>query len=183
MPTKSRLPSNTGSHALDPTDAHIRPATAKDVPVVHALLLDLARSLNEADSMRATENDLAREGFGPSPGFHVLLAERDTKPLGMTLFFKAYSSWRGRPGLYVQDLHIIASERGTGLGQCLLAAAARMGIDAGCNHLRLSVAVSNRAGRGFYNHMGLQERDDEMVCQISDSAFEALAKKSSFAAI
>ena len=177
MPTKSRNASNTGSHAAASTDACIRLATAKDVAVIHALLLDLARSLNETDSMRATEDDLMREGFGASPGFHVLLAERNAEPVGMTLFFRAYSSWRGRSGLYVQDLHVIASERGTGLGQNLLAAAARMGLDLGCSHLRLSVAVSNRAGRGFYNHLGLQERSDEMVCQISDSAFEALAKK------
>ena len=93
------------------------------------------------------------------------------------MFFYCYSSWRGRLGVYVQDLHVVASQRGAGLGRRLLAAAALEGRRAGCSHLRLSVAATNAAGRGFYRRLGMLERGDEVICQISDAGFDSLIEE------
>jgi len=157
--------------------ATIRPARAADVPVIHALLADLAETLDESASMTASEADLLREGFGHPPAFQVLLAEQDDRPVGLVLFFHAYSSWRGRLGVYVQDLHVVGAMRGSGLGRRLLAAAADAGRTAGCSHMRLSVAATNAAGRGFYRRIGMAERHDEVICQISDRDFVRLAER------
>lgn len=154
-----------------------RLAGRDDVPAVHALLSDLAVTLNETDAFRATQEDLLRSGFGTGPAFHVILAEIDAQPVGMTLFFRTFSSWRGKPGLYVQDLHVIEACRGMGYGRRLLSAAALFGKRAGCTHLRLSVAVANAAGRSFYRRIGMHERDDEIICQIADSAFDRLTEE------
>ncbi len=154
-----------------------RLAGRDDVPAVHALLTDLAVALNETEAFRATEEDLAKGGFSANPAFHVILAEINAKPVGMTLFFRTFSSWRGKPGLYVQDLHVIEACRGMGYGRHLLSAAAQFGKRAGCTHLRLSVAVANAAGRSFYRRIGMQERDDEIICQIADSAFDRLTEE------
>lgn len=157
--------------------AEIRLAVAADVPTVHALLTDLAQTLDESTSMTASEADLLREGFGESPQFRVLLAEYDDRAVGLVLFFHAYSSWRGRLGVYVQDLHVVGAMRGSGLGRRLLAAAADTGRAAGCSHMRLSVAATNAAGRRFYRQIGLAERHDEVICQISDQNFVSLADR------
>lgn len=169
----------TGDRILQAPQAdviRVRATNASDIPTIHALLLGLAETLGETRSMSACETDLAREGFGENPKFWVLLAERGDRPVGLTLFFHAYSSWRGSLGIYVQDLHVIASMRGTGLGRRLLSAAARAGRQAGCTHMRLSVAVTNTIGREFYQRIGLIERGDEMICQISDDKFVSLAE-------
>lgn len=159
--------------------ATIRPAVAADVPIIHALLNDLARTLGETASMAATEADLLREGFGEKPEFRALLAEHDDQPAGLVLYFHAYSSWRGRLGVYVQDLHVVGSMRGSGLGRRLLAATADAGRNAGCSHMRLSVAATNTLGRGFYHRIGMAEREDEVICQISDQEFVSLAELAS----
>lgn len=153
----------------------IRPAVAADVPTIHALLVDLAQTLGETASMSASETDLLREGFGEKPEFRVLLAETDGRPAGLVLFFHAYSSWRGRLGIYVQDLHVVGPMRGSGLGRRLLAAAADAGRAAGCSHMRLSVAATNSVGRRFYRQIGMAERNDEVICQISDQEYVSLA--------
>jgi len=167
----------TAGRPKTPRTATIRPARAADVPVIHALLADLAETLDESASMTASEADLLREGFGDPPAFQVLLAEQGDRPVGLVLFFHAYSSWRGRLGVYVQDLHVVGAMRGSGLGRRLLAAAADAGRAAGCSHMRLSVAATNAAGRGFYRQIGMAERHDEVICQISDRDFVRLAER------
>ncbi|MEM1048265.1 MAG: GNAT family N-acetyltransferase [Pseudomonadota bacterium] len=157
--------------------ATTRLAERDDVPAIHALLTDLAATLDETDAFRAREEDLVKGGFGTAPAFHVILAEIEAQPVGITLFFRTFSSWRGQAGLYIQDLHVVEACRGMGYGRLLLSAAASFGRQSGCTHLRLSVAVANAAGRSFYRRIGMQERDDEIICQIADSAFDRLTEE------
>lgn len=156
-------------------DIVVRTAARGDAAAIHDLLADLAATIGQTTQFKAGVEDLVRAGFGEDPAFHVLLAERCGKPLGLALFFHTYSSWRGSRGVYVQDLHVVASERGSGLGRRLLAAAAEQGRAAGCTHLRLSVARGNDGARGFYRRLGLAECHGEVVCEIADGGFTALA--------
>lgn len=153
----------------------IRQAEAADAAAVIALLGDLARTIGDADKFRSTEDDIRRYGFGEPRHFEALLAEAQGSAVGLVLFFRTFSTWRGRPGLYVQDLHVVERFRGAGLGRRLLAAAARRGRAAGCTHLRLSVRPDNDQALAFYRRMGLDVRDDEFICQVGDAAFDLLA--------
>lgn len=154
----------------------IRPAGRDDAAAILGLLADLAHTLGEPEARRSTEDDIARHGFGETRHFQVLIAEAGDAAVGLALFFYNFSTWRGRLGVFVQDLHVVESFRGTGLGRRLLASAARKGRAAGCTHLRLSVHPSNESAQAFYQRMGLAARDDESIFQVSDTAFELLSE-------
>lgn len=149
----------------------IRPTTPEDAEAINGLLADLAMTLGAAESYRGTADDIRRHGFGDRPGFRSLIAVTDGEPVGLVLFFHTYSSWRGRLGVYVQDLHVVEDHRGSGLGRRLLAAAARQGHADGCTHLRLSVDPDNARAVAFYRRMGLKRKLDEAIHEASGSAF------------
>jgi ribosomal protein S18 acetylase RimI-like enzyme len=153
----------------------IRPAIPDDAEAIHAMLLDLARGLGFADKIRSTPDSLRRHGFGPAPAFHGLVAERDGAPVGTCLWFAHFSTFRGEPGVYVQDLYVAPSERGTGLGRRLLAAAAAQGQARGATHLRLSVEADNDGAQRFYAAQGLRWQDTERMFLVDGQAFGALA--------
>ena len=155
--------------------ALIRPAVPDDAEAIHAMLLDLARGLGFADKIRSTPDSLRRHGFGPAPAFHGLVAERDGAPVGACLWFAHFSTFRGEPGLYVQDLYVAPSERGTGLGRRLLAAAAADGRAQGATHLRLSVESGNDGAQRFYAASGLRWQDTERIFLADGRAFDTLA--------
>ena len=152
----------------------IRPAAPADADAILDLLADLARTIGEAEQRRSTADDIRRYGFGETPRFEVLIAETGGTPVGLVLFFYNFSTWRGRLGVYVQDLHVVEPFRGTGLGRRLLASAAERGRATGCTHLRLSVNPGNEAAQAFYRRMGLEARNDETIFQVSDAAFDRL---------
>ena len=159
-----------------PDEVRIRPAEAEDAAAILGLLADLARTLGEPEQRRSTVDDIARHGFGETRHFQVLIAEAGDAAVGLVLFFYNFSTWRGRLGVFVQDLHVVERFRGTGLGRRLLAAAAREGRSAGCTHLRLSVHPHNELAQAFYQRMGLAARDDETIFQVSDGAFDQLSE-------
>lgn len=156
-------------------EIEIRPAEADDAATIRDLLGDLARTLGDEDRFRSTADDILRYGFGAARHFEALIAERRGRAVGLVLFFRTFSTWRGRPGVYVQDLHVTDRCRGQGLGRRLLAAAARHARSAGCTHLRLSVDPDNTSALAFYRRLGLDVRGDEFICQVADAAFDLLA--------
>ena len=158
-----------------PEEIEIRPATADDAVAICDLLADLARTLGTAEKHRSTAEDIRRFGFGSRAHFEALIAENAADAVGLVLYFTTFSTWRGRPGLYVQDLHVVEPFRGAGVGRRLLAAAARQGRAAGCTHMRLSVDLGNESARAFYRRMGLAACDGETTFQLADSAFDRLA--------
>lgn len=157
-------------------EVRIRPAERDDAAAILGLLADLAQTLGEPELRRSTEDDILRHGFGETRHFQVLIAEAGDAAVGLALFFYNFSTWRGRLGVFVQDLHVVESFRGTGLGRRLLASAARQGRSAGCTHLRLSVHPHNELAQAFYQRMGLAARDDEHIFQASDTAFDLLSE-------
>jgi len=162
--------------AMAKTAVNIRPAAKGDAQIVCDLLDDLVRTLRDAPPCGSTLETIRHHGFGEKPHFDVLIAEAAGTPVGLVLYFYTYSTWRGHLGVYVQDLHVVESFRGRGLGRRLLAAAARRGRADGCTHLRLSVDPSNDTALTFYQAVGLEPRRDETICQAADEAFHRLAE-------
>src|SRR5207237_7673730 len=117
------------------TGVRIRPATREDVPVILQLIRDLATYERATEAAVAKPEDLLRDGFGQEPKFRVVIAEWEGQPAGFALFFYNYSTWQGRPGLYLEDLFVRPVFRGQGIGKALLAYLARVAVDEGCGRL------------------------------------------------
>ncbi len=152
-------------------EVSIRPATERDAGLLHGLILRLAQATQPGKAVTSAPGDFARH----AARFDALIAERGGRPLGFCLWFASFSSWRGEPGVYVQDLYVVDEARGTGLGRRLLAEAARCARGQGARYLRLSVASANTAARAFYRSAGLAYAEDECIYQAVGEAFDRLA--------
>jgi ribosomal protein S18 acetylase RimI-like enzyme len=139
------------------------------------MLRGLAVAVGETHKLVSTVDDIRTFGFGSSPLFHALLAEAGEETVGLCLYFFTFSTWLGTPGIYVQDLYIAESARGTGLGRRLLAGAAAAGSENGADHLRLSVYEDNDSAQQFYRAIGMKHRDDEHIYQADGEVFAELA--------
>ncbi|HET6630605.1 MAG TPA: GNAT family N-acetyltransferase [Woeseiaceae bacterium] len=156
----------------------IRAATADDAEDLHAMLLELARDTGLRERIRSKPDDFRKLGFRERPAFQALIAERDGKPVGLSLFFYNFSSWRGELGVYVQDLYVAAEARGTGLGRRLLVETIKRGRTQGATHLRLSVDRDNEGAQKFYRKLGLKLSGSELMFQATGAAFQRLAGES-----
>jgi GNAT superfamily N-acetyltransferase len=110
----------------------IRPATPKDASLIVQFVRDLAEYERDPKAAVATEQDFLRDGFGADPKFKVVFAEWDGKPAGFALFFYNYSTWQGRPGLYLEDLFVKPEFRGKGIGKALLLHLAKIALENNC---------------------------------------------------
>lgn len=158
------------------SDIAIRLARGADAGALHALLGGLAAHVGDQDAFVGTPGDFVRFGFGARPVFEALIAERAGAAIGMVLFFPSFSTWRGRPGVYVQDLFVAATARGEGLGRRLLAAAAAHAAGWGAVYMRLSVHAANAEGAEFYRRLGFSARTNEVINLADGAAFEALVQ-------
>ena len=166
----------------DTRDIALRRATAEDAPEILRLLRGLAAHVGEPAACAATAADLVAHGFGERPAFEAVLAVRGGREVGLVLYFFTFSTWRGRPGVYVQDLYVGPEARGIGLGRRLLAAAAAAGAARGCDHLRLSVALTNLDAQKFYHRLGLEPVDADVTYRLDGDGFHALAAAAAAAA-
>ncbi len=136
----------------------IRPAVAADVTVLRAMLQALSRHSGGAGDAASADSLLAH-GFGNRPLFYALIAEEADHPLGMIIYYPDFSTLRGLPGLYVQDLYLDDNARGKGLGPMLLKhAAAAAQRDWGAQYLTLAVEAQNLGAVRFYQKLGFQPR-------------------------
>ena len=152
----------------------IRPATPADVETILGFIKGLAAFEREPDAVQATRDDLLRDGFGKQPKFEVLIAELDGEPVGFALFFPTYSTWEGRPGIYLEDLFVAEHARGQGLGRKLMAALAAIAVARGCRRLELSVLHWNPT-REFYHHLGMAHMQEWLPYRLAGEALQALA--------
>ena len=156
----------------------IRAAELEDAGVVVSLLRALAEALGEAVQFRTTEPAIRRWGFGPERRLWSMLAFTGTEAIGLASYFPTFSTTRGAPGVYVQDLYVAPDARGRGLGQQLLAAVVR---DAAARwdaaYLMLLVYDDNVATRGFYRRLGLMLPDSERPAFLDGRAFAALGER------
>lgn len=154
----------------------IRPAVAADADVIHAAIVRLGNALGQADRIAGTADDLRRFGFGTEPAFHGVIAEIDGAFAGMALFFPIFSTWLGRPGVFVQDLYVDETFRGHGVGETLVREVAARSHARGGVYLRLSVDATNIRAQQFYQRIGVSYRDGEREHGAYGDAFQALVR-------
>lgn len=152
----------------------IREATRRDVDDIHALVTELAIATGMRHKMLATPRDYLEHGFGKTPAFHALIARRGGEPVGLSLYFYEFSTWLGRPGIYIQDLVVAEAARGSGLGRRLVAETVRAGQRRGATHLRLSVDRHNESAINFYRSIGMDASGDERIYHAHGDAFQHL---------
>jgi ribosomal protein S18 acetylase RimI-like enzyme len=146
----------------------VRRAVREDAALVHRLLKDLAITLGKGEVMTSTPADIERFGFGDDPRFEALLAFEGGEAVGLALYFFEFSTWRGRPGVYVQDMYVAPAMRGRGLGRDLMEAVIRRSRERGGRYVKLSVYDGNEQAIGFYRSLGFEICDDEQVLALRD---------------
>ena len=154
----------------------IRPATAADVPRILEFIRELAVYERLADQVVATEADLAAALFGTRPYAEVLLGCLDGEPVGFALFFHNFSTFLGRPGVYLEDLFVRPQARGAGVGRALLAQLARTALERGCGRLDWSVLDWNAPSIGFYQSLGATALEDWITYRLAGAALQKLAQ-------
>lgn len=153
----------------------IRPATPADSTTILAFIRKLAAYEREPDAVTATEDDLLRHGFGESPYFQCLIAEHDGAPVGFALYFFDYSTWLGRPGLYLEDVFVDPPFRGLGIGKALLRKLAGMALEKGCARMKWEVLDWNTPAIDFYRAMGAELQQEWLNVRLSGDALRRLA--------
>jgi GNAT superfamily N-acetyltransferase len=138
----------------------IREATAADVPAIVSLIRELAEYEREPDAAQATESDLAQALFDPAPAAFCHVAELDGAVVGFALWFLNFSTWVGRHGIYLEDLFVRPTARGTGLGKALLAKLIEIARERGYGRVEWSVLDWNTPAHDFYRAMGATPNDD-----------------------
>ncbi len=142
--------------------------------MIQAMLEAMAHDLGQGEEYRGNATAIRTYGFSDSPAFEVLVAQRHSEPLGMVLFFYEFSTWRGRPGLYVQDIFVDAAARGLGLGRKLLVAATKKAAKQDACYVRLSVHAANKSGMAFYKQLGFQQANQENIMVLEGAPFDAM---------
>src|SRR4051812_38657488 len=154
----------------------IRPATRADVSTILTFIHALAAYEREPDAVIATEEDLLRDGFGDHPYYSCLIAEEDGAPAGFALYFYDYSTWLGRPGLYLEDIFVHPEFRGRGIGKTLLQKVAAIAIEKGCPRMKWEVLDWNTPAIDFYAAMGAEFLDTWRNVRLSGEALQRLAE-------
>lgn len=156
----------------------IRPTVVADAATIHRCISELAAVQGIADQVLSTVEDVVRDGFGSGARFRSILAERDGEAVGLASYFFTYSTWQGRPTLYVEDLIVNDTSRGLGVGTALMRELARLALEHACSRLELSVSAKNTA-RAFYEGLGMSRKADWLPYSIAGAALDSLAARPS----
>jgi GNAT superfamily N-acetyltransferase len=155
----------------------IRPATAADVPAIAGLIRGLAEYERLSHLLSLDEGRLREHLFGPRPFAEVLLAEGEAGVVGFALFFHNYSTFRGQPGIYLEDLFVRPEQRGAGHGKALLAAVARLALERGCGRLDWAVLDWNEPALRFYRALGAVALDEWRLYRLTGDALREVARR------
>jgi GNAT superfamily N-acetyltransferase len=155
----------------------IRPATAADVPLVLAFIRELAVYERLERAVVATEADLTAALFGARAYAEVVFACLDGREVGFALFFHNFSTFLGKPGIYLEDLFVRPEVRGRGVGRQLLVWLARTALERGCGRLEWAVLDWNEPSIGFYRTLGAVPLDEWTTFRLTGAALERLAKQ------
>jgi GNAT superfamily N-acetyltransferase len=154
----------------------IRTATPDDIPVIHALVRELAEYEKALEEAKATPEQLREALFGAHPAAYAHIAVDDTtgEPAGFALWFLNFSTWRGVHGIYLEDLYVRPEARGAGHGKALLTELARICVKRKYQRLEWSVLNWNRPSIDFYESLGARAQDEWTVYRLTDGALAAL---------
>jgi GNAT superfamily N-acetyltransferase len=153
----------------------IRSATRSDLPRILAFIRELAVYEHLEHEVVASEAQVGAALFGPSPYAEVVFACLDGTPVGFALFFHNFSTFLGRPGIYLEDLYVRPEARGLGIGKRLLAWLARTALERGCARLDWAVLDWNEPSIGFYRSLGAVALDEWITYRLAGDALERLA--------
>jgi GNAT superfamily N-acetyltransferase len=153
----------------------IRPATRSDLPRILAFIRELAVYEHLEHEVVAREAEVGAALFGPLPAAEVVFACLDGTPVGFALFFHNFSTFLGRPGIYLEDLYVLPEARGLGIGKRLLAWLARTALERGCARLDWAVLDWNEPSIGFYRSLGAVALDEWTTYRLAGDALERLA--------
>jgi GNAT superfamily N-acetyltransferase len=158
--------------------AHIRDAKPEDVDIIHGFILALADYEKLRHEVRADPASLARHLFGPRPMAEVLIAEDEAaRPIGFALFFHNFSTFEGRPGIYLEDLYVAPEARGSGAGKALLKRLAQLAVERDCGRLEWAVLDWNEPAIAFYRSIGARPMDEWIVQRMDGEALIAFAER------
>jgi GNAT superfamily N-acetyltransferase len=153
----------------------IRPATAADVKQILVFVRALAEYERAPEAVVATEEGLLRDGFGPRAFYECLMAEHDGSPAGFALYFYNYSTWVGKPGIYLEDLFVLPELRGLGIGKGLLKGVAAAAVEKGLERIQWAVLDWNTPAIDFYASVGGEFLDEWRNVRVSGEALKKLA--------
>lgn len=154
----------------------IRAAGPADTAIILSLIRGLAEYEREPLAVVATEADLLRDGFGPEPKYHCVIAEWSAEPVGFALFFYNYSTWHGRAGLYLEDLFVLPAHRGKGIGKALFRYLAERTRREGLTRLVWQVLAWNTPAIDFYLSLGARPLTEWQSMRLTGDALKALAE-------
>ena len=159
------------------TEFTIRKAKEEDVPVILRFIIALAEFEKLSHEVVATEEDLSRHLFGENRVAEVLIGYEGRLPVGFALFFHNFSTFLGKPGIYLEDLFVLEEHRGKGYGTRLLASLAALALERDCGRLEWAVLDWNEPSIEFYKSLGARMMDEWIVNRISDEPLLKLAEK------
>ena len=157
---------------------NIRPATRADAPVIASLVRELAEYEKLLDEAKATAQDFLRELEAPNPVIHVLIAEWNGEPAGFALYFFNFSTFVGRPGLYLEDLFVRPAQRKHGIGRALLRALARVAEQRGCGRMEWAVLDWNEPALRFYKSLDARQMNEWIIHRLTPVEISKLAAES-----
>ena len=155
----------------------VRAAVPADIANILRFVRELADYERDLASVKATPELLDAALFGPDPSAECVMAERDGEAVGFALFFRNFSTWTGKAGLYLEDLYVTPEARGTGAGRALLAQLAALTVARGWARFEWSVLDWNDLALGFYKSLGAIRQDEWTVHRLSGDALATLASK------
>jgi GNAT superfamily N-acetyltransferase len=155
----------------------VRPGTRRDVPVIETLIRGLAEYEKLGHEVEVTTDRLRRYGFGQVRYFETLICRRGPTPVGFALYFFTYSTFLGRPTLYLEDLFVLPDERGAGAGKLLLATLARIAVSHECGRMEWAVLDWNAPAIRFYEGLGAQLRRDWILTRLTGEPLRRLAER------
>lgn len=155
----------------------IRFATADDAPVIHRFICQLAEYEREPDAVEVMPDELREQMASDPPPFECLIAKLGDKPVGFALFFHNYSTWRGRRGLYIEDLFVPPEHRRLGFGRKLLVELARIARKRDCARVEWSVLKWNEMALSFYRKLGAVPMDEWVTFRLTDDPLASLSNE------
>ena len=161
---------------MSETPIRIERATERDVPLILELINGLAVYEKLAHEVTATEAGLRETLFGARPAAEVVIAYAGDTPAGFALFFPNYSTFLGKPGLYLEDLFVLPEWRGHGLGLALMTHLAKTAVERGCGRFEWSVLDWNEPAIGFYEKLGAVPMAEWTIFRLTGEALERLGK-------
>lgn len=155
----------------------IRAAEPADVELILSLVMRLAEYERAPDQVKGSPTLLADALFGETPSAEAVIAELDEEPVGFALFYRTFSTWECRPGIWLEDLYVPPEHRRNGVGGALLAHVAAVAVRRGCTRLEWAVLDWNEPALGFYRKLGAKQLDDWITHRLDEPSLQAVAER------